>query len=205
MYKIIFILFVGFLFIPTAYAETYGSDITTGATPSCHYALGSPYTASGINDDNNSTRWASSNGSPSQEYCSLDTADDNGFDIAKMTIHTYSDVNGQGFKDWELTGSNDNFTSTTTISQGTAINVGDGTTQTFTFTGAGENFRYFRLYMPNTYSNSRASFYEIQLMECTDCASTSTTTTDLTNIELVIGLFIFLELFTIIMYSLKKK
>lgn len=156
-----------------ALAETYGSDILTGGTESCSGTYGAPYTCDAALDNNTSTRWGTADALP--QYLRYDLGAGVSAKPARMTITSYDDVNGQGVKEWELWGSNDNFTTTSSIATGTVPDVADGTQSSSTWAPPTTAYRYLHMNFPtNSYrGDADITFYELELMECTSCSAGS--------------------------------
>lgn len=162
-------------------AQTYGPDVLTGGSTNAETYYNASFVPDYVVDNNTATRWASTNnGLP--EWWLYDLATSSNFkSVDKVRIYGFSDVDGGTPAGFVLSGSTDY---STWIGLTTSTVTAWNTWEEFTF----DNPNTYRYYKIDINTDTRASddiatMWEVEMMECTDCAAASSTFTTSTMIS----------------------
>lgn len=177
------IIITGLIIFPSlTFASTYGSNFLTGGTCTANNEAGGVCT--NAFDANTATKWHTGpDGNNSWIAYDLTSGITN--TAYKIELYAYTDVGGKGLKTFHLQGSNDNWTTSSTIYTGITSNTTSPAWEYFTFTPTSTTaYRYWRLIQANDTwrSDGYTAIYELQLKTCTDCSvATSTASSTITT------------------------
>lgn len=159
MWKVVFIL-VGLLFASPIFAQVYGSDLTTGLTPTCSSQYSVPeWQCINGNDNNTATAWSSADAALPQ-YMTFDFTTDKA--VAKISLNNTNRV--LYLNAWTYYGSANGSTWYALYSDVVPEFAG---WYDFEFAASTTEYRYGRLHISSNHTGGNSGgFAEIEIKEC---------------------------------------
>jgi hypothetical protein len=185
------IILIGLLFLPlTTFGSTYSSNFLTGGTcsASSEHAIGPCENAF---DENTATRWGvlDAQAGVYPHWVEIDLGEGNDEKMNKSILKVYNDDTYQYLKDFEIWGSNDDWTSSSTVyvgqTSGTSHDVNNVSTNEFIFDSSTSTaFRYNRLQVTSDWDPANTTWvWDWYGYTCTDCETQESSSTATSSIE----------------------